>query len=432
MEAIDYFSENIDQIRSQFPGLARTDGDEPAVFLDGPAGTQVHQSVIEAMFDYMANHNANSGGAFATSVETEQIAHAAHAAAADFVGTNDPSEVVFGQNMTTLTFSLSRSLSRQWGPEDEIIVTRLDHDANVTPWVMAAQDAGAKVHKLDLLPEDYTLDLERLESLINRKTRLVAIGCASNATGGINPVETICEMARDAGALTFLDAVHLGPHGIIDVSGWNCDFLACSPYKFFGPHQGILWGRAELLNELRAYQVRPAGTDLPGKWMTGTPSYESMAGTTAAINYLANLGRNQQENDRIDKAVASDRRQDLIAAFDKITAYEQMLSKLMLDQLESVDGLSVFGICDRARLDERVPTFSITHESVPTDELARQLAMQGIYVWHGNYYALEFTESLNLEPQGMVRLGLVHYNTPDEIKRCGKALAEICSGVAVR
>jgi cysteine desulfurase family protein (TIGR01976 family) len=376
--------------------------------------------VIDAVSDYLAHKNANHMGAFATSRESDILLHAAHRAAADLLGAADADCVAFGANMTTLTFALSRAIGRTWKPGDEVIVTRLDHDANVSPWVLAARDAGATVKFVGIKTEDCTLDLDALKQLLSPRTKLVAVGCASNATGGINPVREICTWARSAGALSFLDAVHYAPHGLLDVQAWGCDFLACSAYKFFGPHIGMLWGRRELLEQLPAYKVRPADNALPSKWMTGTQNHEGMAGVLAAIDYLADVGRELAADD------LPDRRAALVTGFAGIAAYERELAARLLAGLAEIDDIKVWGITDRARLAERVPTFSITHARRSPLELVAHLDRHGIYAWHGNYYALELSETLGHEPQGMVRIGLVHYNTAREVDR----LLEVLAGLA--
>jgi cysteine desulfurase family protein (TIGR01976 family) len=321
--------------------------------------------------------------------------------------------------MTSLTLGLSRALARTWKSGDEIIVTRLDHDANVTPWVLAARDAGATVRWAQLREEDCTLDLDELRHLMNERTRLVAVGCASNATGGINPVRDIVDWAHAVGAQVFLDAVHLAPHGLIDVRAWGCDFLACSAYKFFGPHVGVLWGRRELLEKLDAYKVRPAPLDLPGKWMTGTQSHEAIAGALAAVEYLASLGRHLAGNDALS------RRPALREAYREIGLFEQSLARRLLAGLAALPEIKVWGITDSKRLDERFATVSFTHAAMPAPQLARYLGQHGFFVWHGNYYALNLTETLGLEPDGMLRVGLVHYNTASEVDRLLAALKEL-------
>lgn len=409
--------EIVDRVRAQFPGLQRTVNGRPAVFLDAPAGSQVPQSVIGAVSHYLAHLNANHGGCFATSQESDAMLEKAHEAAADLLGASDPDCVVFGPNMTTLTFALSRSLGWTWNQGDRILVTRLDHDANVRPWVLAGRDAGADVVFATVRREDGILDLDDWRSKITPRTRLVAVSAASNATGSVPPVAELCRLAREAGSLSFVDAVHFAPHRRIHAEAWGCDFLACSAYKFFGPHVGVLWGRRELLETLPAYKVRPAPDTLPGKWMTGTQNHEGIAGTLAAVEYLADLGRQVAENPELSRSQALDQ------AYASIERYEQKLVVQLLDGLAELPKVRVWGITDRERLSERVPTVSITVQGRRAVDVARQLGEEGIFVWHGNYYALELTETLGLEPDGMVRLGLVHYNNDEEVRRLLIALA---------
>jgi cysteine desulfurase family protein (TIGR01976 family) len=399
------------EIRGRFPALSRQHHGQPIAFFDGPAGTQVPQSVIDAIGGYLREHNANHGGVFATSVESDAMLAEAHAALADFVDAADPEEIVFGPNMTSLTFALSRSVGRSWRPGDEIVVTRLDHDANVTPWVMAAQDAGATVRHVGFRRDDWTLDMDDLREALSERTRLVAVGCASNATGGVNPIAEIASLAHEHGALVFADAVHFAPHRLIDVSAWEVDFLACSAYKFFGPHLGILWGRRRLLELLPAYKVRPAPDALPGKWMTGTQNHEGIAGALACVEYMADLGR------EIASDPAAGRRDALRSFYDAVREYEDELAGRFLSSAAEIERLNVYGITDLSRLAERCPTFAITLDGARSRDLARRLAEAGIYVWHGNYYAVDFHADLGLEPDGTVRLGLVHYNNGAEIDR---------------
>ncbi|MBI2825131.1 MAG: cysteine desulfurase-like protein [Planctomycetia bacterium] len=403
--------------RARFPALQRKFGGRPAVYFDGPAGSQVPQCVIDAMVDYLSNRNANHGGLFATSRESDAMLAVAHAAVADLVGTSDPLTVVFGANMTTLTFALSRAIARTWRAGDEVLVTRLDHDANVTPWVLAARDAGAVVRHVSVRADDCTLNLDDLRAQLSPRTRLVAVGCASNAVGTVNPVAEIVRLAHDTGALVFLDAVHYAPHRLIEVDAWGCDFLACSAYKFFGPHVGVLWGRRELLESLPAYKVRPAGNDVPDRWMTGTQNHEGIAGTLAAVEYLADLGR------AAGGAAPTTRRAAIERAFAAIGHYEGRLAAHLLAGLAKLPRFKVWGITDPARLGDRVPTVAVTHARLTATEVAARLAEQGIFVWQGNFYALPLTEALGLEPEGVVRIGLLHYNTADEIDRLLAALA---------
>jgi cysteine desulfurase family protein (TIGR01976 family) len=408
----------IEWCREQFPALQRDFGDCPAVFLDGPAGSQVPQRVIEAIGRYLVEMNANHGGRFPTSIASDALLDEAHRAVADMLGAPDGRSTIFGANMTSLTFAFSRALARTWKPGDEIIVTRLDHDANVRPWVLAAADAGVKVHYVPFRTEDCTLDTDDLQNKLSDRTRLVAVGCASNAVGTINPVADICRWAHAAGSQVYLDAVHYAPHGLIDVVDWDCDYLACSAYKFFGPHVGILWGKAELLETLSPYKVRPAADTIPDRWMTGTQNHECIAGVLAAIEYLADLGR--QFEPRL-----STRRESLHRAFREISEYERTLCEHLLRGLSGLQNVRVWGITAPERLGQRVPTLSITHATRSPMEVVEHLAAQGIFAWHGNFYALELSESLGTEPEGLVRLGLLHYNTSGEIDRLLAALATL-------
>ena len=411
MNPIDLFAKQ----RTQFPALTRTKNGQPAVFLDGPAGTQVPQRVIDAMSDYFTRCNANHGGLFDTSVESDKWLDEAHRAVSDFLNADDPDTIAFGQNMTSMTMALSRALGGTWNTGDEVVVTRLDHDANFRPWMLAAEDAGATVRIVDFHHEDCTLDLEQLYGYLNERTRLVAVGCASNSVGTVNPIAQICQAARDVGALTFVDAVHYAPHRSIDVQAFGCDFLACSAYKFFGPHTGIQWGRRELLESLTPYKLRPAPDDLPGRWMTGTQSHESIVATMAAIDYIADIGK--------QLGSTGGRRQQLETAFEAIQPFESSLATQLLAGLAELPNIRVWGIRDPSRMDERMPTISITHDQLTTTEVAQRLANEGIFVWHGHYYAVELSEALGREPEGMVRLGIIHYNTSEEIDRLLAALA---------
>lgn len=403
--------EKVLSLRKHFPALDRQVNGFPVAYFDGPAGTQVPTSVTDAISNYLLHSNANHAGLFQTSIESDALLDQAHAAFAEFVGAKDPEEISFGQNMTSLTFAFSRALSNTWKEGDEIIVTRLDHDANVTPWVLAARDHGVKVHYVDFDREEFQLDLNQLQSYLNPKTRLVAVGCASNASGGINPVRQISDWAHSVGALCYLDAVHYAPHRLIDVESFGCDFLVCSAYKFFGPHTGILWGKREHMEQLEAYKVRPSSNQLPGKWMTGTQSHECIAGSLAAVDYLANLGRDLAGEQGLSRRAA------LKAAFQGIEEYEGGLADQMLTGFSTIPGLKVYGIQETGRSQDRVSTFSVTLEGVDTTYFAQQLCERGHFVWHGNYYALQFSESLGLEPEGMVRIGALHYNTSEEVER---------------
>ena len=409
---------DLESVRSQFPAFNRTVEGHPVVFLDGAAGSQVPSRVAEAVSGYLIGTNANHGGPFATSVESDAMLDAAHQAAADFLGTADPDTVAFGANMTTLTLAVSRALSSTWQPGDRILVSRLDHDANVTPWTLAAHDAGVAVDHIDIHPDTATLDLDTFHDRITDSTRLVAIGAASNLSGSINPVTEITQAAHRVGALVFVDAVHLAPHRLLNVEAWDCDLLACSAYKFFGPHVGLLWGRRNLLESLKAYKLRPASNQLPDKWMTGTGNHEGIAGVGEAIEYLADLGRD------VDPTSES-RRQALATAFRAIGDHERELSLGLLDGLVRLPGVTIHGITDADLIDQRVATYSITHDQLSPGELAEHLARRGIFTWAGNHYALPVTEALDLEPGGTLRISALHYNTLEEIERTISALGDV-------
>lgn len=399
--------------RAQYPGLARKVAGQTAIFLDGPGGSQVPQIVIDAVSDCLAHRNANEGGAFATSQEVGQIVVDARHAVADLLGVTAAEEVAFGPNMTTLTFALSRSLARTWRPGDEVVVTRLDHDANISPWTLAAADAGAAVRTLEVDRADCTLQIDELPSLINARTRLVAVGLASNAVGTINAVRKVADAAHRVGALVFVDAVHAAPHLAIDVAALGADFLACSAYKFFGPHLGILWGRRTLLETLPAYKVRPAPDSIPGRWMTGTPSFEAIAGTRAAVDYLAGIGE------------GADRRARLVAAYARIREHETRLATEFMAGIARLPQWRIRGITDAAHMAERVPTFGVTHQSKSPEAIAHVLAEQGIFVWAGHFYAPGLIEVLGLAPLGVVRIGFLHYNTHEEVGRLLDALGRL-------
>jgi cysteine desulfurase family protein (TIGR01976 family) len=401
--------------RSQFPSLAQHVSGQPAVFFDGPGGTQTPHQVIDAIRDYLLHSNANTHGAFATARRTEQMLAEAHEAAADLLGCL-PSEVVFGPNMTTLTFALSRAIGRELSPGDEIVVTQLDHDANVAPW-KALEERGVMIRTADIQVPACTLDLNHLRAQINGRTRLVAVGYASNAVGTINDVAAIGRLAHDAGAMIFVDAVHYAPHGPIDVRAINCDFLVCSAYKFFGPHVGMLYGKPGHLTRLQPYKVRPAADQIPDRWETGTQNHEGLAGLIAAIGYLADLGRHHSPH------AALERRGALLAAMHAIQAYEREVCGRLVAGLAAIPGIQIFGIRDPARFQERAPTVSIRAGDSQPRQFAEFLAERGIFVWDGNYYAINVTERLGVESTGgMVRIGLAHYNTAEEVDRLLEAL----------
>jgi cysteine desulfurase family protein (TIGR01976 family) len=397
-------------VRPLFPALAEEVQGRPAVFFDAPGGTQVPQSVIDAISSYLAHSNANLHGAFVTSQRSDVTVTAAHQAMADMLGCS-PSETVFGPNMTTLTFALSRAIGRELGPGDEVVVTRLDHDANVSPW-KALAERGVTIHEIDVDVEDCTLDMADLESKINTRTKLVAVGYASNAVGSINDVRRVVELAHSVGAMAFVDAVHYGPHGLINVRDLDCDFLACSVYKFFGPHIGCLYGKAEHLERLQPYKLRPSSDESPNRWMTGTQNHECLAGVTAAVDYIAALG-----------GQASSRREAIVAAMSTIQAYERTLSERLISGLLAIPGLTFYGIREAERFANRTPTVAFRMAGRTPRQVAEALGEQGIFVWDGNYYAINLTERLGVEDSGgMVRVGLAHYNTAEEVDRLLDAL----------
>ena len=405
---------NITEIRQQFPSLHQTINGTPPAFLDGPGGTQTPQSVISAIANYLKTNNSNLGGAFRTSQNTGTVLAEGRQAMADFYNA-EPNEIIFGANMTTLTMHISRSIAGNWQAGDEIIVTQLDHEGNVSPWVLAAEERGVTVKWLTFDPTDCTLRLDKLPELLTDKTRLLAITCASNAVGTIPDVQKAIRMAQKVGAWTFLDAVHYAPHDLIDVKQLDCDFLASSPYKYFGPHSGVLYGKYPHLEALKAYKVRPAPTQPPSKFETGTPSFEMIAGIHAAVDYIASLGD-----------VAGNRRAQIISAMEKIKAYEAEISHHFLTQATQVAGLKVYGITDIERLEERTPTFAVSLEGYRAKELAEHLGNAGIFTWSGHYYALEAMRNLGLlEQGGLLRIGFVHYNSLDEVDRVLNNLAQI-------
>ena len=421
-------------VRSQFPSLAQTVNGHPATFLDGPGGTQVPQRVIDAISNYLGHDNANTGGAYATSRRTDTIIAEARGAMADFLHCG-ADEVAFGPNMTSLTFAISRAIGRDLGPGDEIVVTRLDHDANVSPWLAMAEERGLTVRWAEIHDHNCTLNIADLASKLNENTKLVAVGYASNAVGTINPVKEIVRLAHAAGALAYIDAVHYGPHGLIDVAALDCDFLVCSTYKFFGPHMGVLYGKREHLKCLRPYKVRPNTNAIPNCWEWGTLNHECIAGITACVEYIADLGRHVIEtcgDGRPGRPSSEARPQPLTrraaieAAYAAIREHERALIDRMMAGLTKIAGLKIYGITDPARFNERCATFAVRIEGHTPLELATKLGERGFFTWDGNYYALNLTEHLDVEKSGgFLRIGLVHYNTPVEVDRLLAALREI-------
>ncbi|HXF74288.1 MAG TPA: cysteine desulfurase-like protein [Actinomycetota bacterium] len=407
MEAPD-----LSAVRDRFPALARTGPDgRPCAFLDAPGGTQVPGQVIEAISSYLRTSNANLHGAFETSRETDRVVEEARRAGADLLGA-DPGEIVFGPNATTLLFHLSRALAKELRPGDEVVVTRLDHDANVAPWLLAAEEAGARVRWVDVREEDVTLDEASFDAALEGRPRLVAFTLASNAVGTIPPAASLARRAREAGAVVICDAVHLAQHRPLDVRALGADVVVCSPYKVFGPHLGMLWARRELLEGWRAAKVRPAPDEPPARWETGTQSHEALAGWAAAVEYLADLGRT------FARPAGPGRRAAVLAAFDAIARYESVLAERFLSGLEALPHVRLYGIADRRRLAERTPTFAVRVGSQHPAETAATLARRGIFVWDGNYYALAVMERLGLEATGgAVRVGFCHYATAEEVDR---------------
>ena len=410
---------DLSTLRSRFPALGRDVAGRTVVFADAPGGTQVPASVIEAMTGYLARSNANQGGAFATSEETDRTIHDARRAAADVLGA-DPREVVFGPNMTTMAFALSRSLARTLGPGDEVVVTRLDHDGNVAPWLAAAEDAGATVRWADLREGDGTLDLRSLDAALSDRTRIVAFTLASNALGTITPAADIARRAREAGAIAIGDAVHFAPHRPVDVRQLQLDVLFCSAYKFYGPHLGLMWARPEHLEAWRPYRVRPAPDHPPDRWETGTLNHEGLAGFRAAVDYLAEVGK------ECGRPEGEDRRAAVIAGMEAIRLHEGGLTRRFLSGAGDVPGLRLFGIADGRRADERTPTFALRLGDRAPRQVAEELGRRGVFVWDGNYYAVTVMERLGLESSGgAVRIGFCHYNTEDEVDRVLEELREL-------
>ncbi len=419
----DHPAFDVDALRAEFPALAREQDGRPVVFLDGPGGTQVPQRVINAVAGYYRDTNANVGGAFITSELSDAMALEAHAAVADLLGAARPDEIKLGYNMTTLTLHIGRSIGATLQPGDEIVVTTLDHDANVSTWRAMAADRGVTVQTVDIHDDDITLDLEDLESKLSSRTKLVAVGYASNAVGTVNPVREIVARAHEVGALTYVDAVAYAPHGAIDVQALDTDFLVCSAYKWFGPHLGALYGKAEVFDRLPAYKVRPAHD----RFETGTASFESIAGTLAATDYLRDVGRSYGDVTGAPGAgAASERRRELVAGMTAIADYERELVTRLISGLEGIRGVTIHGITDRAHFASRVPTVSVSIDGVHPRAAAEVLGRQGIFTWDGDFYATGLIERLGkAESGGVLRLGLVHYNTATEVDRTLEALARL-------
>ena len=411
---------NIDLVRQQFPSLNR-----PAIFLDNPAGTQISKQSLDRINRYLLETNANHEGLFETSRRSDEVLHEAHATMADFLNASRPEEIIFGNNMTTLTLHISRSLARTLQAGDNILVTRLDHDANISPWMLIAEDKGCNLIWVDIDVEEGTLDLDDFARALERKPKIAAFGYASNLLGTVNPVKKLTQMAHEAGALVYIDAVQYAPHGPINVQDIDCDFLVCSSYKFFGPHAAALYGKYDLLDELKAYKVRPASNELPYKFETGTQNHEGIAGVLGALEYFEWLASqfDGQQAEAWEDVGFSGRRLLFKQAMSMIRAHERELSKALIQAVESIPGTRIYGLTDLNQLEERVPTVSFRIEGRDPAEIADALGKQQVYVWNGHNYALAIVERLGLlEAGGMIRVGPVHYNTFNEIDRFKEAL----------
>ncbi|MCU0713763.1 MAG: cysteine desulfurase-like protein [Pirellula sp.] len=417
-------SSKFEGLRNSFPSLSRlheATGRQVA-YLDGPAGSQVPLSVIEAISDYYLHHNANSAGNFATSRETNLILHEALEAACDWFGGNDVSECFFGANMTTITLSVSRALSRTWNRGDRILVTQLDHDGNVTPWHLAAKDVGAICDTVQVNVPEATLNEDDFRKKLMGGVKLVAFTAASNSVGTCNSIARLTELAHEHGAEVYVDAVHWAPHRLIDVLKWNVDYCVCSAYKFFGPHVGLFWGRKNRLQDLVPYKLRASPSVGPGKWMTGTQNFAAIAGVKAAIDYMASIGQlSKGAHDGLG------RRDKLRLAFELVESYERGLLKQLMSGLKAIPSVTVFGITEESRFDQRVPTVVFDVAGFTSSEVTNLLGERGIFCWHGHYYAIDICHALGQAERGMVRVGILHTNTSEEIERLLNALREIAA-----
>ncbi|WP_172350776.1 cysteine desulfurase-like protein [Mesorhizobium sp. NZP2298] len=398
----------IEAVRGKFPALSLSDKGRRRIYLDNPAGTQVPQAVADAVSRCLLTTNANLGGYFETTVAAQAVVDEAHQAMADFLGATSPEEIIIGANMTTLTYHMSRTLGRSLKPGDEIILTRMDHEGNVSPWLQLAEDLGLVVRWLPFDEESWQVEEATLAGLLSDKTRLVALNYASNLTGSINRVRSLTAIAKQAGALVYVDAVQFAPHGLIDVQDLGCDFLICSAYKFFGPHMGILWGRRDVIEGLKPYKCRCSSNGLPERFELGTPQIELMAGLTAAVDHFAGLGAAVGES--------GSRRQKIAKAFEVSIAYENPLAQRLIDGLSGISGLTIHGITDPKRLGDRVPTVSFTVDGIVPETIVRQMNAENIFLWSGHNYAWEIVHQLGIPAeQGVVRIGIAHYNTAAEI-----------------
>lgn len=400
-------------VRDQFPAL-----NSPSIFFDNPAGTQVPRQVVDAVSSSLIRAASGPGGYFQASREAESIYNRAHSSMAELLGGTSGREILIGQSMTMLTFQISRALGRGWKPGDEIIVTRMDHEGNIAPWVRLAEENGFTIRWLPFNRETWRIEPNDLKALLNEKTRLVALNYASNLTGSINPVAELTAIAKSAGSLVYVDAVQFVPHGFVDVNALGCDFFLCSSYKFFGPHLGVLWGREAILADLPPYTARCATKELPGRHGNGTPQTELLAGLAAAVDYLVWLGE--------QIGTVGDRRSKLAGAYRAATSYEMTLGRQLIEGVSGIPGVEIHGITDIAHFDKRVPTVSITHKNHSTASMARALGKRDINVWSGNNYALEVTRQLGLdENEGVLRMGLAHYNTSSEVSKVLETLRSV-------
>jgi cysteine desulfurase family protein (TIGR01976 family) len=394
----------IETIRNQFPALSLKDKGKPRIYFDNPAGTQVPQQVIDRTVETLVSKNANLGGYFRTTQDAVILVDEAHQAIADFYGAGSADEIIFGQNMTTLTLHMSRCLAKRFSKGDELVLSRMDHDANVAPWLLMAEDIGMTVRWMEFDPDTYEFPDDALSKVLSSRTKIVAVGYASNCTGTIHDVRRFCSEARAAGALSYIDAVQFAPHGLVDVQSIGCDFLVSSAYKWFGPHMAALWGRKNLLEEIFTYKVRPAGSDAPHKFETGTLSHEGMAGCTGAVDHLASLGK------------GGTRRECLTAAWNIVESHEQSLSLQLIENIRNIKGLKVRGITSANAMHRRVPTVSFTIEGKAPDQLAKHFASENMFVWSGHNYAIEPIKAMGLTDKGgVLRVGLAHYNTAEEV-----------------
>ena len=408
---------DVSWVRAQFPSLSQKINGQLALFLDGPGGTQVPQRVVDVISGYLRHNNANSGGAYPTSRNTDEMIAGARIAMSDFLGCA-ADEIVFGPNMTTLTYAMSRAIGRELKAGDEIVLTHLDHDANISPW-RALEERGVIIRMVDIHEADCTLDMEDMAAKITGRTKVVAVGYASNAVGTINDVQRIVQMAHGRGALAYIDAVHYAPHGSIDLRALDCDFLVCSTYKFFGPHMGVLFGKREHLLRLQPYKLRANTDAIPNRWEWGTLNHECIAGITACVEYLADVGRHVSPS-------ASTRRNAILTAYEAIHKHEHELMDKLIRGLQLIPGLKMYGIQDASRFDERCPTVAVRIQGYSPLQLASRLGEHGIFTWDGNYYAVNLTERLDVEKNGgFLRIGIAHYNTAEEIERFLKILRTI-------